>query len=241
MRLAVCGLLLCVLLPAAPGSAAQRRSVSLFSNTDDYRSFLAALPKSTVSRPQASVLDAHFNYGLGAQFDTPVSLSTIICDSGTARNELTSSISAILTRHGYALGTGWDKFGFLRATRIGGREIDLTFASSEEIDLDVKIDQTDLGERAITFGYQVFTYLRVNDPSTRQDRTSEKPVERYMDSLRGEMRQSAEAALKIACTRNVVNEITTPESAIQKVTSILKLTQTQEDQLRSALAKTHGS
>jgi hypothetical protein len=220
-------------------SAAQTppHSVSLFSTPDDYQTFLAQLPKSTVSRPQGDVLAAHFNFGLGSQFNTPVSLSAIVCDQSIARKELSTSISGVLTRHQYSLGSGWDKFGFLRATRIGGREIDLTSATSEEIDLDVKVDQTELGERAITFGYQVLTYLRVNDPSTRQDRSSEKAVERYMENLRGEMRQAAEASLKVSCTRNVVNEITTEESAIQKMASTLKLTRSQEDQLRSALRK----
>jgi hypothetical protein len=216
---------------------AQQQSIFLFSDKADYQHFLSEVPKSSAIRPDANVVEAHFNYGLGAQFNTPVSLRTIVCDQTVARNEITNSISAILTHHGYSLGSGWDRFGFLKATKVGAIEIVLSSTSYEEIELEIKVDQNEFGERAIALYYQVVTYLRMNDSSTRQDRTSERAVERYMDRLRGEMRQSAEAALKANCVRNTVSGITTTESGIQKAVSNLKLTQVQEQQLRLALRK----
>jgi len=243
-RMAIAGisLAMCSVLMLLPASLqAQKKSVNVIGDSDDYARLLLKIPKSPVVKESATVQSAHFNFGLGAQFNTPVSLSSIFCDQAVARNEITKSISSILINHGYSLGTGWDKFGFLRTSRIGGDEIKLTSANREEIELDVKVDQTELGERAITFSYQVFTYLRANDQTTRQDRSDDKAVERYMEALRGEMRDAAETALKTACTRNTVGEITTKEDAIGKTVASLKLTHSQEEQLRSILGRANDN
>jgi len=217
------------------GKVAERSPIPLFSDGEDYQHSLTLIPKSSVSRPLGSILDAHFNYALGAQFNTPVSLSAIVCDQAAARAEMTSSISNILEGRGYKLGVGWDKFGFLNATKNTDREIELANSTFQEIELHVKIDQTELGERAITFWYQVLTYIRKSDPGTREDRSSDKPVDLYMADLRGEMRRSIEAALQTKCTRHLVREFTTPEEGIDKMGG--NLTPTQQKELRSTLKR----
>jgi hypothetical protein len=213
---------------------AQRQTLPLFPSAEDYQNFVSGLPTASTVRNGAKVADAHFNYGLGAQFNLPVSLSVILCERDTAYQEMSSSVDKVLLAHKFSLGTGWDpKYWVLKATMTNGHDVDPKSVSSENVDLQIKLDQANLRERALTFSYQVFSCIRPND--TCQDISTDDQVKRYMDSLLYEMRQKIEATLSKSCTRDVVHEITTKDDAIEKLVLALHLTSAQEAEVRAAV------
>src|ERR1700733_14283623 len=166
---------------------AQSQTIPLFATTEDYQRFLSGLPKAGTARNGTDVAEAHFNYGLGAQFNTPVSRSIILCDRETALHEMSTGINQVLSAHHFSLGTGWDpKYWLLKASLAGSHEIDPKAVSVHNVDLQIKLDQADLRERAVTFSYQVSACIRPNDEC--QDVSATDQVKHYMEGLLYEMR-----------------------------------------------------
>jgi hypothetical protein len=159
-----------------------------------------------------------------------------LCDRVTAFREMSTGIDKVLLAHKFSLGTGWDpKYWVLKATLTGGHDIDPKSISLEDVDLQIKLDQADLRERAVTFSYQVSSCIRPND--TCQDISTTDQVKRYMDNLLYEMRQRIESALMASCTRDVIHEITTKDDAVEKLVLALHLTKEQEAEVRAAVAE----
>ena len=219
------------------GHDVESQKVPLFTDVEDYRRALAVVPKTDSIDSDLSLFEAHANRGLGAEFNTPMSLTAIFCPRKTAFFALETAISNALKGQSYDIFTGWDKFGFLTAEKSSRATIFKTPALYEDIKLHIKIDQTDFDERAITIDYEIRAGVRTNDQGSWTDQSSSQPAKRYIDDLRGQLREAAEGALKNNCKKVAVHDIKSKEAGIGALARESGLTPSQVQALQTALGK----
>jgi hypothetical protein len=190
-----------------------------------------------------SPLKVYLNRGFGTQFNRPTSLTAVFCDRDTAFAAIEEGVSRVLSAAGYDVSPGWDKWGILKASKQTDPSArveslrPVIFKSPlqcEDIALKAKIDQIGLSDRALTLDYTVLAGPRA-DRASKKDVSSEPAVEKYMDSVLGTLRSTAENALKAHCSRVKVSDFTSPEDAIQMLVQKLHLNAAQEKAAHAAL------
>jgi hypothetical protein len=237
--------LLLICFFGASSSAYGQHTLKLYSDEQEMRRAISQLPTANAEAVSGTTpLTAYLNYGLGAQFNRPTSLTAVFCDRALAFASIQEGVSKVLSSAGYDVSPGWDNWGTLKASmqtdsaRRDSRK-PVIFTSPlrcEDITLKVKLDQIGFSDRALTMDYVVLAGPRT-DRSSKKDESSDPLVDRYMDSLFGSLRSTSEAALKAHCTRTKVSDFNSEDAAIQKLAQQLHLDTAQETSIRNALRK----
>jgi hypothetical protein len=227
-----------------PFLCAQSQNLKLYSDEQDLRRALSNLPTADSTTVVGnSPLKVYLNRGFGTQFNRPTSLTAVFCDRDTAFAAIEEGVSRVLSAAGYDVSPGWDKWGILKASKQTDPSArveslrPVIFKSPlqcEDIALKAKIDQIGLSDRALTLDYTVLAGPRA-DRASKKDVSSEPAVEKYMDSVLGTLRSTAENALKAHCSRVKVSDFTSPEDAIQMLVQKLHLNAAQEKAAHAAL------
>jgi hypothetical protein len=215
----------------------QSHEISLFTDIQEYRRALASAPKAVSIDSDLSLIEAHVNGGLGAEFNTPMSLTAVFCDRKTSRFAIEAAITSTLKAESFNIPIGWDNFGFLTAKKGGRALIFKVPPQYEKITLRIKFDQGDLNERAITIDYEIRASVRENDQGSWTDQSASDAAREFVDDLRGKLKGAAEAALKSSCKKVTVKDIKSKEAGIDSLASEAKLSSSQVQAVKSAVGK----
>ena len=213
----------------------QSQTIPLFTDVQDYRRALAAVPKADTINSDLSLFEAHVNRGLGAEFSTPMSLTAVFCDRMTSRLAIEAAITSALKGESFDTLAGWDNFGFLKTKKNGHALIFKTPSQYEQITLRIKIDQGDLNERAITIDYEIRAGLRANDQGSWTDQSSSEAARDFVDDLRGKLRAAAEVALRNNCKKVTAKDIKSKEEGIRALASDAQLNSAQVQAVKAAV------
>lgn len=218
-------------------SFGQSTKIPLFTDVNDYRRALADVPKADSIESDLTLFEAHLNRGLGAEFNSPMSLTAVFCDRKTARLAIEDALSSVLKDELFDMLAGWDNFGYLTAKKKGHALIFKTPPRYEQITLRIKIDQGDVNERAITIDYVVQASPRANDPESWTDESANPIARDFVDDLRGKMRDAAEVALRNNCKRVTAKGIKSSEDGISALARGSQLSSSQLQAVKTAVTK----
>jgi hypothetical protein len=215
----------------------QANRVEIFSNVQEYYRAFKDLPQTDQLDSGFTLLNAHVDKALGAQFNQITSLTAIYCRESTAINAMQKSISELLTGIHFQVLSDWDPaFGTLRATLSGRAMIASSPPEFQQLNLKIQVDQAKYGQRAFILDYEMLASPQQSSKSWA-DVSSTSEARNYIDELCVKIRARVEQALKDHCEKATVRDIPTEEEALQAIATRLKMKPVDVEAVRIALGK----
>jgi hypothetical protein len=232
------GIVMCLFFGSATAMG-QTHRVEIFPNEQEYYLAFKNLPQTNQLNTTFTLLDAHVNKGLGAEFNQITSLTAIFCRKNTAISAMQKSISELLAQMHFQVLSDWDPmFGTLRASLTGRALINSSPPEFQRLNLKIQVDQAKYGQRAFIIDYEILASPQVNNDSWA-DISSTSEARNYIDELRVKIRARVEQALKDQCEKATVRDIPNEEEALQALAIRLKMKPAEVEALRAALRERH--
>lgn len=222
------------------GSAAaigQTNRVEIFSNDQEYYRVFKDVPQTDQLNKAITLVDAHVDKGLGAEFNEITALTTVYCEKSTAISTMEKSISELLSGMHFNVLSDWDpSYGTLRASLTGHDLINSRPPEFQRLNLKIQVDQAKYGQRAFIMDYEILSSPQESS-KTWADVSSTSEAKTYIDELRVKIRARVEQALKDHCEKAIVRDIPSEEAAIKTIATRLKMKPADIEAVRVALGE----
>jgi hypothetical protein len=228
--------ILIVCCVAATGGAvkAQGHRVEIFSDDQEYFQALKDVQTAGQIAGDQTLLDAHVNKALGAEFDQITSLTAVYCRKTTAITTIQNSISKLLRDEGFTIRSEWDPtFGTLRATLEKHGLINTRPPEYQRVTIKIQVGGTQI-LHAFTMDYAVLSSPQEHNNSWTDVSLGEES-KAYIDELRVKIRESVEPALKINCAKATAKDPATLDQAVQTIATKLQLKPAEVQALKEAV------
>jgi hypothetical protein len=217
-------------------ASGQTQRIDIFSNEQEYNRVFKDLPQADQLHSSFSLLEAHVDKALGAEFNEITSLTAIYCRKTTAINTMEKSISELLSSgmH-FQILSDWDpQFGTLRASLMGRALINSKPPEFQRIKIKIQVSEAQHGQRAFIMDYEILSSPQETSRSWA-DVSSSTEARNYVDDLRLKIRARIEKALRDNCENATIRDIPSEEQAIQAMATKLKLKPADIEAVRAAL------